>query len=100
MLDILMFDYFNNHSGCHDANRLLVTPHSRRSSNCYINIPLVLIPLQDAITQCQGHPPSNWSEKLLHLVDRDDVGSVLSPADGSRTRAAASTVRFYPLVSR
>ncbi|ORY67122.1 uncharacterized protein BCR38DRAFT_364356 [Pseudomassariella vexata] len=44
----------------------------------------VMVPLQDAIAQCQAHPPSAWSRDLLDLVDRKDVGVVLSPLDGSR----------------
>ncbi|KAI0838512.1 hypothetical protein F5Y06DRAFT_48401 [Hypoxylon sp. FL0890] len=38
----------------------------------------VLVPLQDAIAQCQPGPPSTWSKELLNLVNRSDVGSVLT----------------------
>ena len=40
----------------------------------------ILVPLRDAIVQCQGSPPSTWSRKLLDLVDRSDVAAVFSPS--------------------
>jgi anaphase-promoting complex subunit 1 len=40
---------------------------------------VVFVPLRDAITQCQPNPPAGWSTGLLELVNRADVGSVLSP---------------------
>ncbi|KAI1126993.1 hypothetical protein F5Y10DRAFT_201927 [Nemania abortiva] len=39
----------------------------------------ILIPLRDAITQCQPNPPPEWSARILELVDRADVSSILSP---------------------
>ncbi|KAK8855444.1 20s cyclosome subunit (apc1) [Apiospora arundinis] len=44
----------------------------------------VLVPLQDAIAQCQARPPPAWSKELLALVDRSDVGSVLTITDQQR----------------
>lgn len=44
----------------------------------------ILVPLQDALAQCQIHPPPTWSKDLLELVDRSDVGSVLTPVEGNR----------------
>ncbi|KAI1455130.1 hypothetical protein F4805DRAFT_290450 [Annulohypoxylon moriforme] len=38
----------------------------------------VLVPLQDAIARCQPAPPSGWSKGLLSLVNRSDIGSILS----------------------
>lgn len=38
----------------------------------------VVVPLRDAIVQCQGNPPSTWSRNLLDLVNRGDVGAVFS----------------------
>ncbi|KAI1103401.1 hypothetical protein F4804DRAFT_232424 [Jackrogersella minutella] len=38
----------------------------------------ILVPLQDAIAQCQPSPPPGWTKGLLNLVNRDDVGSVLT----------------------
>lgn len=38
----------------------------------------VLVPLQDAITLCQPHPPHAWSPELLELVKRSDMISILS----------------------
>ncbi|KAH8673521.1 hypothetical protein BX600DRAFT_378217 [Xylariales sp. PMI_506] len=48
----------------------------------------ILVPLQDAIAECQARPPLRWSQDLLALVDRSDVGSVLSSADGGRLRSS------------
>ncbi|KAI1817689.1 hypothetical protein GGS20DRAFT_531438 [Poronia punctata] len=44
----------------------------------------LLVPLRDAITQCQSSPPVGWSAGLLELVNRADVGSVLSPVASHR----------------
>ncbi|KAK6081902.1 hypothetical protein SCUP515_02681 [Seiridium cupressi] len=49
----------------------------------------ILVPLQDAISQCQTRPPPTWSRTLLELVDRGDVGSVLSPLDGSQLHSSS-----------
>ena len=54
----------------------------------------VLVPLQDAISLCQPHPPSSWSNDLLELVKRSDISLVLAP--GKRSRPAMSNI----LVSR
>ncbi|KAI5859866.1 hypothetical protein GGS23DRAFT_264871 [Durotheca rogersii] len=48
----------------------------------------VLVPLQDAITQCQPSPPSTWPNELLDLVNRSDVGSVLTRSGNLRVRSA------------
>ncbi|KAK7423197.1 Anaphase-promoting complex subunit 1 [Neonectria magnoliae] len=37
----------------------------------------VLVPLQDAISLCQPHPPSSWSRELLELVNRSDINLIL-----------------------
>ncbi|KAI1771051.1 hypothetical protein F4818DRAFT_220463 [Hypoxylon cercidicola] len=47
----------------------------------------VLVPLQDAIAQCQPSPPSRWSKGLLNLVNRSDVGSVLTQSDSLHIRS-------------
>ncbi|OTB03192.1 hypothetical protein M426DRAFT_180859 [Hypoxylon sp. CI-4A] len=47
----------------------------------------VLVPLQDAISQCQPTPPSRWFKGLLDLVNRSDVGSVLARSGGLRVRS-------------
>ncbi|KAG9251035.1 negative regulator of mitosis [Emericellopsis atlantica] len=44
----------------------------------------VLVPLQDAISQCQPHPPSTWSSSLLHLVKRKDIARILTPDEHKR----------------
>ncbi|KAI1499060.1 hypothetical protein F5X99DRAFT_295506 [Biscogniauxia marginata] len=43
----------------------------------------VLVPLQDAISQCQASPPPGWSKEMLELVNRNDVGSILSQSNHS-----------------
>ncbi|KAK8038255.1 Negative regulator of mitosis [Apiospora phragmitis] len=48
----------------------------------------VLVPLQDAIAQCQARPPPGWSKELLALVDRSDVGSVLTITNQQRLNSA------------
>ncbi|KAK8034298.1 Negative regulator of mitosis [Apiospora rasikravindrae] len=48
----------------------------------------VLVPLQDAIAQCQARPPPGWSKELLALVDRSDVGSVLTITNQQRLDSA------------
>ncbi|QPG93648.1 hypothetical protein C2857_001382 [Epichloe festucae Fl1] len=39
----------------------------------------VLVPLQDAISLCQPHPPSGWSNELLDLVKRSDISLIVNP---------------------
>ncbi|KAK5995572.1 Negative regulator of mitosis [Cladobotryum mycophilum] len=45
----------------------------------------VQVPLQDAISLCQPHPPSSWSDDLLELVKRTDISLILAPSKGRRT---------------
>ncbi|CAM1504062.1 Fc.00g016530.m01.CDS01 [Cosmosporella sp. VM-42] len=44
----------------------------------------VLVPLQDAISLCQSHPPTTWSRDLLELVNRSDISQILTPAKRPR----------------
>ncbi|KAJ8125831.1 hypothetical protein O1611_g7807 [Lasiodiplodia mahajangana] len=44
----------------------------------------ILVPLRDAIAQCQPSPPPEWSKGILELVDRADVGSILLPINTHR----------------
>lgn len=50
----------------------------------------ILIPLQDAISLCQPHPPSSWSKELLNLVKRGDISLLSEP--GARPRPAMSNI--------
>lgn len=50
----------------------------------------VLVPLQDAISLCQPHPPSNWSKDLLELVNRSDINLVLNA--GNRPKPTVSKI--------
>lgn len=44
----------------------------------------VLVPLQDAISLCQPHPPSEWSNELLDLVKRSDISLIVKPSKKPR----------------
>lgn len=44
----------------------------------------VLVPLQDAISMCQPHPPSSWSNELLQLVNRTDIILALASSKAPR----------------
>lgn len=44
----------------------------------------ILVPLRDAITQCQPNPPPEWSAGKLELIGRADVDSILSPNSSHR----------------
>ncbi|CAJ2509632.1 Uu.00g146580.m01.CDS01 [Anthostomella pinea] len=48
----------------------------------------VLVPLQDAIAQCQPSPPPTWAKGMLELVNRSDIGSVLSRSSSSHNHSA------------
>ncbi|KAI1305134.1 hypothetical protein F5Y03DRAFT_356601 [Xylaria venustula] len=48
----------------------------------------ILVPLRDAIAQCQPNPPPGWSTELLELVDRADVDSILLPLNHHRNYSA------------
>ncbi|KAF4980899.1 hypothetical protein FZEAL_3184 [Fusarium zealandicum] len=50
----------------------------------------VLVPLRDAISLCQPHPPTSWSKDLLELVDRRDISLILTP--GKRPKPSASKI--------
>ncbi|KAF4468553.1 anaphase-promoting complex subunit 1 [Fusarium albosuccineum] len=50
----------------------------------------VLVPLRDAISLCQPHPPTSWSKDLLELVDRRDISLILAP--GKRPKLSASKI--------
>ncbi len=54
----------------------------------------VLVPLRDAIVQCQGNPPSIWSRELLGLVNRSDVGAIFSPSNRHNSNSASMLVSF------
>lgn len=54
----------------------------------------VLVPLQDAIAQCQPSPPSRWSKGLLNLVNRADVGSVLTGSNSLHVRSTNMLVSY------
>jgi anaphase-promoting complex subunit 1 len=50
----------------------------------------VLVPLRDAISLCQPHPPTGWSTDLLDLVNRSDISLLLKPSQ--KPRSAASNI--------
>ncbi|KAI0517777.1 hypothetical protein F5B22DRAFT_602350 [Xylaria bambusicola] len=47
----------------------------------------ILVPLRDAIAQCQPNPPPGWSRGMLELVDRADVNSILLSSTGYRNHS-------------
>ncbi|RYC55064.1 hypothetical protein CHU98_g11144 [Xylaria longipes] len=58
----------------------------------------ILVPLRDAITQCQPNPPPEWSRGILELIDRADVGSILVPMNSHRnysTNVLVSTFLIF-----
>lgn len=58
----------------------------------------VLVPLQDAISQCQAQPLPEWSDAILHLVDRSDAGAVLSSLNGNRSHSSSLVVSRIPSI--
>ncbi|EFY84476.1 20S cyclosome subunit (APC1/BimE), putative [Metarhizium acridum CQMa 102] len=48
----------------------------------------VLAPLQDAISLCQPHPPSQWPHHLLDLVRRSDISLIVKPSRRPRQPVA------------
>lgn len=50
----------------------------------------ILVPLQDAISLCQPHPPASWNDELLQLVKRSDISLILAPE--KRPRPAMSNI--------
>ncbi|KAI1193758.1 hypothetical protein F5X97DRAFT_28321 [Nemania serpens] len=48
----------------------------------------ILVPLRDAITQCQPNPPPEWSTGILELIDRADVDSILLPISSHRNHSS------------
>jgi anaphase-promoting complex subunit 1 len=60
----------------------------------------VVVPLRDAISLCQPHPPTGWSTDLLDLVNRSDISLLRKP--GQKPRAAIASIlvrsmRILPL---
>jgi anaphase-promoting complex subunit 1 len=57
----------------------------------------LLVPLQDAISICQPHPPSTWSKDLLELVKRSDISYIIAPNE--RPRAAMTSILVRLLIT-
>lgn len=47
----------------------------------------ILVPLRDAIAQCQPNPLPGWSTGMLELVDRADVDSILLSSGSHRSQS-------------
>lgn len=45
----------------------------------------LLVPVRDAISRCQAHPPTTWSSELFELVGRSDMNLVLTAAKPVRS---------------
>lgn len=54
----------------------------------------ILVPLQDAISLCQPHPPASWSKDLLELVNRSDISLILAPKKQPRTTTSSILVGY------
>lgn len=50
----------------------------------------ILVPMNDAISLCQPHPPSTWSKDLLNFVKRGDIS--LIQAQGKPPRPVTSHI--------
>ncbi|CAG8971031.1 hypothetical protein HYALB_00005269 [Hymenoscyphus albidus] len=50
----------------------------------------ILIPLKEALAQCQPEPPTTWSKELLAMTGREDVKMLLNP--GQRPRVTQSSL--------
>lgn len=59
----------------------------------------ILVPLRDAITQCQPNPPAEWSRGILELVDRADVGSILLPTNSHRNYSTNVLVSTFLILT-
>lgn len=55
----------------------------------------ILVPLRDAITQCQPNPSPEWSTGILELIDRADVDSILLPTNTHRNYSTNILVRAF-----
>jgi anaphase-promoting complex subunit 1 len=45
----------------------------------------IMVPLREAIVDCQAQPPVSWDKDLLNLVDREDVNMFLLPRNQRRS---------------
>lgn len=59
----------------------------------------ILVPLQDAISLCQPHPPTTWSKDLLELVNRSDINHILAPGQHPKPSASKILVSTLPLIN-
>ena len=48
----------------------------------------LLVPIRDAISQCQAHPPTTWPSELFELVGRSDMNLILTSRKPVRSHAA------------
>ncbi|KAI5467092.1 putative 20S cyclosome subunit [Mariannaea sp. PMI_226] len=89
----LMFKQFLRHiRPSTSASQIVETMHDAGITTFVLDtLPeAVIVPLQDAISLCQPHPPSTWSKDLLELVKRSDINVILAP--GKRPRPTASKI--------
>ncbi|MBE3047954.1 hypothetical protein IMZ48_36680 [Candidatus Bathyarchaeota archaeon] len=45
----------------------------------------LLVPVRDAISRCQAHPPTTWSSELFALVNRSDMNLISTSAKPVRS---------------
>jgi anaphase-promoting complex subunit 1 len=53
----------------------------------------IMVPLREAIVDCQAQPPVSWGKHLLSLVDREDVNMSLLPKYLRKSNRAPLLVR-------
>lgn len=56
----------------------------------------ILLPLREAIVDCQAQPPVYWGKDLLNLVDREDVNMFLIPEQQRRVALGPLLVSIHP----
>jgi len=58
----------------------------------------ILIPLREAMADCQAHPPVFWDRDLLNLVDRGDVNMFLQPEQQRQLGSSSLLVSLPPIL--
>lgn len=56
----------------------------------------ILLPLREAIVDCQAQPPVYWGKDLLNLVDREDVNMFLIPEQQRKVAHGPLLVSILP----
>lgn len=57
----------------------------------------LLVPIRDALSRCQAHPPMTWPSELFELVGRSDMDLILTSAKPVRSHTAQLLVSYLKL---